>query len=271
MKLQTEWVEYAVDGKSVQGYFARPTAAKGELPGVVVIQEAFGVDPHIQDVTERLATAGYAAFAPDLFSYGGKPAALAPERVEDVKAFLDTVPQAAWFDPALRATALAKLPEARARALEEPLGLVITPNRPWEQYVATLRGGRAWLAAGPSRGQKVGSIGFCMGGALSLRLAGVDAELAAAVVFYGSAPPPESLGGLKAPVLGLYAETDPRITGGVPALADALKAQGKRFEHHIYPGTMHAFFNDTRGNYHVGAARDAWARTLSFFVANLTA
>ncbi len=269
MKLQTEWVEYEADGKQVQGYCARPAAAKGALPGVLVIQEAFGVDPHIQDVTERFATAGYAAFAPDLFSYGGKPAPLAPERIEETKQFLDTIPQAAWFDPAQRASALAALPEARGKAIEETLGVVLVPNRPWDQYVATLRAGRSWLAAGPSKGKKIGSVGFCMGGALSLRLACSDPELAAAVVFYGFPPPLEMLAGLKAPVLGLFAENDPRINAGLPALAEAMKAQGKRFEHLIYPGASHAFLNDTRGNYHVDAARDSWARTLSFFAGNL--
>ena len=148
MKLQTEWVEYESQGKKVQGYYARPSAAQGKLPGVLVIQEAFGIDPHIQDVTQSIATAGYAAFAPDLFSYGGKPEPLAPERMEDVKRFLDTIPQAAWFDPALRAPALEALPEARRKALEETIGMVLVPTRPWDQYVATLSAGRAWLAAG---------------------------------------------------------------------------------------------------------------------------
>jgi carboxymethylenebutenolidase len=236
---------------------------------VLVIQEAFGVDPHIQDVTQRFATAGYAAFAPDLFSYGGKPEPLAPERIEDAKQFLDTVPQTAWFDAAQRAPALAAVIEARRKALEETLALLLVPNRPWDQYVATLRAGRSWLAEGASRGQKIGSVGFCMGGAISLRLACHEPELSAAVVFYGFSPPPEELAGLKCPVLGLYAENDPRITGAVPALVDAMKAQGKRFEHHIYPGAPHAFLNDTRGNYRVDAARDAWARTLSFFADHL--
>lgn len=269
MKLKTEWIEYKVDGKPVQGYVTRPEKVQEPLPGVVVIQEAFGVDSHIQDVTERVATAGYVALAPDLFSHGGKPAPLAPERIEDAKQFLDTVPQAAWFDPAQRAQALAALPEARRKALEETLALLLPAARPWELYENILLGGRAWLSAGPAKGQKVGSVGFCMGGALSLRLACRDPELAAAVVFYGSAPPLEALAGIRCPVLGLYAEHDPRINAGIPALVEAMKQQGKRFEHHIYPGVPHAFHNDTRGNYRVGVARDAWARTLSFFAANL--
>lgn len=269
MKLRSEWLELNVGDTKAQGYLCSPAAAKEPLPGVLVIQEVWGVDEHIQDVTERFARAGYAAIAPDLFSYGGKPAALAPERVEDVKAFLDTVPQSAWFDPAQRATALAAQPEARRKPLEETMALLLTRDRPWDKYIATLRAAQAKLTEGPSQGHKVGAVGFCMGGALALRLACVDPELGAAVVFYGGAPPHEQLAGIQCPVLGLYAENDPNITGAVPALADAMYQKGKRFEHYIYSGAPHAFFNDTRGNYRPTASRDAWARTLTFFTAHL--
>jgi carboxymethylenebutenolidase len=269
MKLRSEWLEFSVGDSKVQGFFSCPAVAQGPLPGVLVIQEVWGVDSHIQDVSERFASAGYAVLAPDLFSYGGKPAPLAPERIEDAKLFLDTLPPPAWFDPAQRTSALAALPEARRAPLEETLGLLLNRNRPWDQYVATLRAARAWLAGGPSKGRKIGAVGFCMGGALSLRLACADPELAASVIFYGMAPPAETLGGLRCPVLGLYAENDPNITGSVPALVDAMKQQGKRFEHHIYPGVPHAFFNDSRGAYRPDTARDAWARTLSFFATHL--
>ena len=63
---------------------------------------------------------------------------------------------------------------------------------------------------------------------------------------------------------GFYGANDKRFAGPVPAFADAMKGAGKRFENHIYPGTGHAFFNDTRPTYSVSAARDAFARTLDF-------
>lgn len=269
MKLRSEWLELDVGGAKAQGYFCSPAAAKEPLPGVLVIQEVWGVDPHIQDVTERFARAGYAAIAPDLFSHGGKPAPLAPERVEAAKEFLDTVPQAAWFDPAQRASALAALPDTRRKPLEETLGLLLNRDRPWDKYIAMLRAAQSKLTEGPSQGRKVGAVGFCMGGSLALRLACVDPELGAAIVFYGGAPPREQLAGIQCPVLGLYAEIDPNITGAVPALAEAMEQQGKRFEHYVYSGAPHAFFNDTRGNYRPTAARDAWARALTFFAAHL--
>lgn len=265
MNLETEWVEYDAAGRSARGYLTRPAAVRGApLPGLLVIQEVFGVDGHIQDVAERFAAAGYAAFAPDLFSYGGTPAPLTSLRLEDAKRFLDTLPQAAWSDASLRAAALAALPERQGHALQETLALLITADRPWEQYVATVSGAHAWLAENASKGHTVGSVGFCMGGALSLRLACAEPALAAAVVFYGFPPPHAQLAGVQCPVLGLYAEHDAKITGAVPALAQAMHAAGKRFEHHVYPGASHAFFNDTRRSYGAAPARDAWARTLGF-------
>jgi carboxymethylenebutenolidase len=70
-------------------------------------------------------------------------------------------------------------------------------------------------------------------------------------------------------VLGFYGADDTRISATVPDLAQAMARAGVAFEHHIYPGAPHAFFNDTRRSYRAGAARDAWARCLTFFAAHL--
>ena len=69
--------------------------------------------------------------------------------------------------------------------------------------------------------------------------------------------------------MGLYGSLDANITTQVPAFAEAMKGAGKRFEPVVYEGAQHAFFNDTRPAYHGGAARDALARVLSFFRAEL--
>ena len=69
MKLELGWATLVVDGKPARGYTARP-AGTVKLPGVIVIQEAFGVDGFVRDIAERLASAGYAVIAPDLFSVG---------------------------------------------------------------------------------------------------------------------------------------------------------------------------------------------------------
>jgi carboxymethylenebutenolidase len=203
------------------------------------------------------------------WTIGGKPAALAPARVERLKQFLDGVPTAAWLDPVARAPYLEKM-GAEAQAIGETFAIAFPKERPWDAYIAALRASVAALAAGAAKGRKIGSLGFCMGGALSLRLACVEPALAAAALFYGIGPPADLLDGLRAPVLGLYAEDDPRITPTVPALAEALRAHGKSYVYEVFPGTRHAFHNDTRNSYHPEASRQAWARTLSFLARHLS-
>ena len=88
-------------------------------------------------------------------------------------------------------------------------------------------------------------------------------------IYYGTPPPTDRLGGIACPLLGIYGGDDGRITSAVPAFAEAMSAAGKRFDHHVYPGAPHAFFNDTRPAYRVAPARDAWARTLAFLVEQL--
>jgi len=125
---------------------------------------------------------------------------------------------------------------------------------------------RFLLARDDVRGPKVGVVGFCMGGALSLLSACESDLFGAAVVFYGRNPDPiERVRSLHCPLLGLYGELDQAIPPSeVERLRAALTAAGKEFELHIYPGAPHAFFNDTRASYRPEAAIDAWRRTLAF-------
>ena len=71
MQLETDWITYDGPTGPVSAHLARPRAASGPLPGTIVIQEIWGVDGHIAELTERFATAGYVAIAPDLYSAGG--------------------------------------------------------------------------------------------------------------------------------------------------------------------------------------------------------
>ena len=73
MEFETGWVDVAMSKRPFAAYRVRPTAADGPLPAVVVIQEAWGVDEHVQDLARRLASAGYLTLAPDLYSVGGRP------------------------------------------------------------------------------------------------------------------------------------------------------------------------------------------------------
>jgi len=118
---------------------------------------------------------------------------------------------------------------------------------------------------------KIGSIGFCMGGGLSLQLACRNKELAAAVVFYGRNPSPIDLvKNIRCPVLGNYAGADKGITeADIDLLKQTFAKYGKEFDAKIYPGAPHAFFNDMRETYRHEAAKDAWERTLRFFNSHL--
>lgn len=271
MNLEPSWIAFSVQGEPVRGYLARPAAAPGPLPGVIVIQEIWGVDAHVQDVVRRFAAAGYAALAPDLYSRGRTPPELAPDRIEAAKALLDTIPPAGWWDPAARAAAVGARPAAEREPLAATLAALLPAQRPTERWLETLGGAAAHLREGPSRGRRIGAVGFCVGGALAAQLAAREPSLAGAAVFYGASPPAEVAARIRCPILGLYGEDDPRIVAGLPAFAEALARAGQRFEHHVYPRTPHAFFNDTRRSYRAEAARDAWARVLSFLAGALAA
>jgi carboxymethylenebutenolidase len=104
-----------------------------------------------------------------------------------------------------------------------------------------------------------------MGGGLSGLLAGNDPELAGAVVFYGMPPSEAVVAKVACPVLGFYGESDKRITDRVPGFVDVMGKHHKSFEHHLYPDTPHAFFNDGRPSYRAVASRDAFVRTVAFF------
>jgi carboxymethylenebutenolidase len=276
VQLLSEWVSFDSPAGAVAGYLARPRSAAGSAPGVVVIQEVWGVDGHIADLAERFAAAGYVALAPDLYSTGkGRPEALAAARVEAAKAFLDSIPPAEWMavlgEEARRAEALARLPGEEAGRVGETLAVLFGGARgdPGRQ-VGVLRAAVGFLRSHPAcGGRSVGSVGYCMGGGLCAQLACAEPELAAAVIFYGVSPAAEQAAQIHCPIRGFYGRDDPRIVAGLAAFTDALVAAGVDHELRVYPDTPHAFFNDTRPSYRPEPARDAWARTLAFFAETL--
>ena len=118
----------------------------------------------------------------------------------------------------------------------------------------------------------IGSTGFCMGGGLALTLATDTPLIKAAAPFYGVNPQPiDKLQNLQGPVLAIYAEHDDWASAAVrEALQSAMERFGKQLEVQVYPGTEHAFFNDTRREvYRETAANDAWKRVLALFRAEL--
>jgi carboxymethylenebutenolidase len=114
----------------------------------------------------------------------------------------------------------------------------------------------------------VGVVGYCFGGGMAWRLATKDPNVLAAAPHYGSAPPLADVPNIKAKVLALYAEDD-NITRNFPSLEEVLRSAGVNYEAIVYPGTRHAFHNDTGQSYNAEAAKDAYARTVALFKATL--
>lgn len=224
----TSEVEFKTNGETARGYLARPDG-DGPFPGVIVVQEWWGLDDHIKDVARRFAAEGFAAFAPDL--YHGK-ITKEPDEAGKLMMALD-MPKASK-----------ELAAAAEHLSQQPF----------------------------IDGRGIGATGFCMGGGLALTLACDSPHIKAAAPFYGMNPDPiDKVANLKGPVRLFYAEHDDWVNPQVRDAAEAaLKKHEKDYEIHVYPGTGHAFFNDTRPDaYNKDAATDAWEKMLALFRANL--
>jgi carboxymethylenebutenolidase len=143
---------------------------------------------------------------------------------------------------------------------------------PREDMIAAAIAAVPFIQHHPESTGKVGAVGFCFGGGVVNRMAAGSPDLAAAVPYYGEQVPAEMVPAIKAALLLQYAENDERIDKGISAYEAALTANNKKFTIYIYPGTQHAFNNDTgAARYNKAAADLAWSRTLAFFAENLGA
>ena len=211
------------------GYLALPESGSGQ--GIIVLQEWWGLVPHIQDIADRFAAAGYVAVAPDLYE-GEKTTS--PDEAGRMLMALNI--------------------EQTAQKLEQVADFLLNHET--------------------VTGQKLGVIGFCMGGQLALLAATVSQKIGAAVDFYGIHPNVKpDFSKLAAPVLGIFGEKDQSVPPEtVQQLEAAIQQAGGSIETHTYPNADHAFFNNTRPEvYQPGAAADAWKRTLTFFQTHLAA
>jgi len=128
-----------------------------------------------------------------------------------------------------------------------------------------LKGALTFLAKHPAvDAQRLGAIGFCMGGGFAIAWACTDSRLKAIAPFYGMNPRPLSVVGRLCPVVGSYPERDFTARGG-RILDRALTEKGIVHDIKIYPGAQHSFFNDTRPAYNKEAAEDSWRRVLAHF------
>jgi carboxymethylenebutenolidase len=255
-------VRFTGGDREMDGYLALPQE-ESLFPALIVIQEIWGLVDHIKDVARRFANEGYVALAPDLYT-GEWREVMSPERIPAGMAFLRSAPQEVQRDPSKLEGALSERPQEERDAIKM-LATVMSPNQRF-RFAEDLLGAVEYLKSRADvDGDRIGSIGFCMGGAVSGYLATLSPDLRAAVIFYGQNPPLERVPDIRAHVLGIYGGEDHRITDTVPELEEAMREAGKSFECHIYPGAPHAFFNDTRDNYREEAASDAWRRVLAFF------
>ena len=253
------------------GYLALPEHAATPLPAVIVIHDLLGLTGHVEDVTRRMAAAGYAALAPDLFALGGvRPAPLTQERIEEAMSFLSRLSPAARSDRSMREAELAKLPDPERVRIEDTSGHLFAfaaPSR-WESTVVTLRGAVRYLRY--ERPETLGQSVACMGEELSSLLACAEPELSGAAFFYATAPSSPKLAEICCPVIAFYGTKDARATAGIRDFADAMQKAGKSFEYHAYPEAGRGFFCDTKPSYYnVDASRDAFAHLLTFFLRTL--
>jgi carboxymethylenebutenolidase len=228
-----ELVTLSTTDGPMPAYVATPT---GDATGaIVVVQEAYGLTSHIEDVCRRLATAGFTAVAPALFHREGSPA-LSYGDMESVVPLMKT----------LTADGIATDIDA---AFEFLAG---------EGFAAT----------------RCGIVGFCMGGSVAFYTA-TRRPLGAAVTFYGGGiaqghfgfpPQTEVAAQLQTPWLGLYGDLDQGISPDqVEHLRAATATAGVPTEIVRYPDAGHGFNCDERESYHEPSAADAWQRTLDSF------
>lgn len=215
----------------IRGYLVRPFGADSRsdtpsaLPGVLVIHENRGLNPHTEDVARRFALENFMAFAPDaLTSVGGYPS--------------DDYRGGQLF-----------------RAIDRP--------KMTQDFVAAAQ----WLKSRSDCTGNIGVTGFCFGGGMSNTLAVLlGTDLAAAAPFYGGAPMAADVPKISAAMLIHHGALDERLVSAYPAYEAELQRNNIPHEGHIYPESVHGFFNDaTPARYNKATAEEAWTRTIEWF------
>jgi carboxymethylenebutenolidase len=220
-----EMVEFPSNGETASGYLATPSSGSG--PGIVVIQEYWGLVPHITDICDRFAAEGFSALAVDL--YHGEIAKEPDDAGKKLMAL--QVPRA-----------VKEMGGAVQWLLQSDVA-----GGDGVGVVGYCAGGGLALLLATARPE----VHACVVYYPVMPWPGVDPDYAK----------------LNGPVLGHFAENDrANPPDKVAALERELRTSGQHVEFHPYPGTHHAFFNDARPEvYAPDAARLSWDRTLAFF------
>jgi carboxymethylenebutenolidase len=220
-------VSFSSNGDAAEGYLALPGSGSG--PGVMVVQEWWGLVPYIKTTCDRLAGDGFVALAPDL--YRGDIAEHA--EMDKANELMSTLP----LDRAAR----------------------------------DMGGAVDFLLAHPAvTSGKIGVVGYCMGGMLTLVVAAQQGDKVGAAAPYYGAPLGESApdwSGLTATVRGHYAANDDFFPAdAIKALEAQLQGMGKDVELEVHPGSGHAYMNDANvfGTYDAALAATCWSTTVDF-------
>lgn len=230
-----EMVNYPSNGGTSTGYLALPSGGTG--PAVIVIQEWWGLVPHIRSLADRFAEAGFVALAPD-FYHGA----------------VTTEPD-----------------EARRLLMGMAMDQAALDIGGAAQYLA----GRPEVAAAPNGTDRMAAVGFCAGGSLALWSATLSDRVAVTVGFYPAMPwermrPSWDNYAGKVAMIHCSEGDGTSAAPGIQAARDAIVRAGGEVILYDYPGTQHAFFNDDRPEaYHRQAAASAWARTLELLRSRL--
>jgi carboxymethylenebutenolidase len=233
-EVKAQYVDLKVgDETTMRAYVARPER-EGNYPGLLVFQEAFGVNGHIRDITERYARCGYCAIAPELFHRTGP----------GFEGQYDN------FDP-----------------VREHMMAVTDDN-----LVLDIKAAQGWLDREIGEETPKASIGFCMGGRVSF-LAALTLKLNAAVSYYGggiaknerSAGLTQRASEIKAPILFNWGGLDQHIgPEAIGIITQALDEAGKKYVNVVYSFADHGFNCDVRASYNAEASEEAQAHTLAF-------
>jgi carboxymethylenebutenolidase len=235
MQISTTTIRLRAGDGEMRCHQAQPRG-QGRFPAIIVIMEAFGLNDHIKDVTERIASDGYMAIAPDLY-YRESPNVVGYDRLQE---------------------AIGLMQRLDAATVVANLGSVITHLKA-QSFV---------------NGERIGITGFCMGGTIAfLAACKFPTDIKAAVAFYGGSiaddsptAPLNSADDLQAPILCFFGDKDPYIPlSQVKKIEDRLGALGKSYEVKVYAGADHGFFCDDRASYHSEAAGDAWEKAKAWF------
>ncbi len=216
------------DGTTMAAFAARPKDT-ASFPAIIVFQEAYGVNAHIRDVTERLAAEGFVAVAPELFHRTAPGFEGDYNNFESVRKHVQAV-------------------------TNEGLTADIIAVHNWLQNDARILH------------DKIASIGFCMGGRASF-LANTAVKLNAAVSFYGGGIDGilDRVNDMQAPQLMFWGGQDAHIgQDQISSVTKALKEKNKKYANVVFSDAGHGFFCDLRSSYNPNAAKQAWALTLEF-------